>query len=204
MYYMKLVENITKDELKEISQLIGEAFVTNDLFYEFGDVRERRNLVLKYMEVYVKCVYASKALYKSEDGNGFIGLSYSDEKHFFPQLIMMIKLIQIIPFKVMKRFLKHVKEIADGNKQYTRSTYLEILMVCVKKECQGQGKAKELVDFAKKKALSRNVPLLFDTDMEAYAKMYQHLGCKLYNTKTALNGVTRYNLVWKGYDECSE
>lgn len=74
--------------LNDIKYLIEEAFVTNDLFYEFGDIKERRNLVLKYME--------------------------------------------------------------------------------------------------------------------AYAKMYQHLGCKLYNTKTALNGVTRYNLVWKGYDELYE
>lgn len=116
----------------------------------------------------------------------------------------MIKIIQIIPFKVMKRFIKQIKAIADGNKEYTTSTYLEVLMVCVRKEYQGQGKAKELVDFAKEKASSRNVPLLFGTDMEAYAKMYQHLGCKLYNTKTALNGVTRYNLVWKGYDELYE
>lgn len=201
---MILVENISLEELDEISYLIGEAFVNNDLFYEFGDIKERRNLVLKYMEAYVKCAYASKTLYKSDDGKGFIGLCYSDEKHYFLQLIMMIKIIQIIPFKVMKRFIKQIKAIADGNKEYTTSTYLEVLMVCVRKEYQGQGKAKELVDFAKEKASSRNVPLLLGTDMEAYAKMYQHLGCKLYNTKTALNGVTRYNLVWKGYDELYE
>ncbi len=57
---------------------------------------------------------------------------------------------------------------------------------------------KELVEFAKQKPVNRNVPLLFDTDMKDYAEMYQHLGCELYNTTTASNGVIRFNLVWNG------
>ena len=47
---------------------------------------------------------------------------------------------------------------------------------------------------------SRNVPLLFDTDMKDYSDMYQHFGCELYHKKTATNNVTRYNLVWEPYD----
>lgn len=194
---MKLVENISKEELKNISKIVGEPFVNNELFHEFGSLEERKSLVLKYMEAYVKCTYNLNALYQNNDGNSYIGLIYSDQKSALPQIKMMFTLIRIIPFRIMKRFLKHVKEIADGNKEYTKNTYLEVLMVCVGKENQGQGKAKELVDFAKHMADKRNVPLLFDTDMEEYAKMYQHLGCKLYNIKSASNGVTRYNLVWK-------
>ena len=56
---------------------------------------------------------------------------------------------------------------------------------------------KQGVEFAKEKADSAGVPLLFDTDMKAYAEMYQHFGCKLYNTVTADNGVTRYCLVYE-------
>lgn len=70
-------------------------------------------------------------------------------------------------------------------------------MICVSKQAQGKGKARELIDFAKEMAKSRNVPLLFNTDMKEYSDMYQHFGCKLYHKKTASNNVTRYNLVWK-------
>ena len=42
---MKLVENISKQKLKEISNLIGEAFVTNELFHEFGAVEGRRDVL---------------------------------------------------------------------------------------------------------------------------------------------------------------
>lgn len=79
-----LIENASKSELAEIKKMIGEAFVTNELFHEFGDINDRKE----------------------------------------------------------------------------------------------------------------RVPLLFDTDMERYAQIYQHYGCELYNQTLASNGVTRYSLVW--------
>ena len=56
---MKLVENISEKELNRIKRIIGEAFVTNELFHEFGDIEERRPLVMRYMSVYVNFVYES-------------------------------------------------------------------------------------------------------------------------------------------------
>jgi len=67
----------------------------------------------------------------------------------------------------------------------------------VDKEYQGKGYARYLVETAKRYAEKESVPLLFDTDMERYAQIYQHYGCELYNQVLASNGVTRYNLVWK-------
>lgn len=196
---MKLVENINKDELIKISKIVGEAFINNELFHEFGEIECRRPFVMKYMNEYVKCVYELKALYSNEDGTAFIGLSYSDKKKMIPQIKMIFTLLRIIPYKVNKRFLNHIKQISDGNKKYTVNTYLEVLFVCVSKEHQKEGKSKELVNFAKEMARKRRVPLLFDTDMEEYAKIYEHYGCKLYNKKTASNGVVRYNLVWNEF-----
>lgn len=197
---MKLVEDISKKELYDIAELIGEAFVTNELFHEFGSIEERRSIVMRYMHIYVDCAYESKTLYSNEERTAFIGLAYSDEKAFVPQIKMLLRLLFSISFKKLKKLMKFANEIADGNKQYTKGVYLETLMVCVKKEEQGKSLTRELVNFAKEMATKRNVPLLFDTDMEQYASMYQHYGCELYHTKTACNGVTRYNLVWKPED----
>lgn len=193
---MKLVENLSKEQLKEISSQIGEAFVTNDLFHEFGTINDRKELVLKYMDACVTCVYESKTLYCSDDHKGYIGLAYSDNKKMLPQIKMLFKLIWRLPFPITKKFLGHIKQIIHGNEAYTKNTYLEILMVCVRKEYQKQGVTRELFEFAQRKAKDRMVPMLVDTDMEDYAKIYQHYGCNLYNTITASNGITRYNLVW--------
>lgn len=194
---MKQVKALSKKELNEISEVIGEAFVTNELFHEFGPVDQRKEIVLRYMKPFVKCVYKSGQLYCSDDGDAFIGMAYSDEQPILPKLELLFVLLCRVPFGKLKKLLRYANQIGGGNREYTQHTYLEILMVCVKKDCQGKGLATQLVNYAKEMAAKRNVPVLFDTDMKAYTSMYQHLGCELYHTKTADNGVTRYNLVWK-------
>ena len=109
---------------------------------------------------------------------------------------MLIRLLKVIPFKTLKKYMSHVRQIADSNMKYATKPHIDILFVCVDKEYQGKGYARHLVEAAKKYAREESVPLLFDTDMERYAQIYQHYGCELYNQTLASNGVTRYNLVW--------
>ena len=194
---IKLLEEISKEELTEIKEMIGEAFVTNELFHEFGDIASRRELVLKYMDIYTDYVYESKALYVTEDHKGVIGLMHSKKAPWAPQLKMFFRLFRGIPYKVLKKYMTHIKQIADTNKQYASKPHVDTLFVCVDKKCQGKGYARHLVSFAMAYAKEKKVPLLFDTDMFEYAQIYQHFDCELYNRTTASNGITRYNLVWK-------
>ncbi|MBR1382582.1 MAG: GNAT family N-acetyltransferase [Ruminococcus sp.] len=194
---MKLAEGLSEKELKRIKYVIGDAFVTNELFHELGSTTERRQMVLKYMDAYVEYVYESKALYMTDDKKGFIGLMHSKEQAAKPMLKMLARIVWRLPYGKLKKMLGHISQIADENKQYAKEPHIDVLMVAVDKRAQGKGYARELVDFAKDMAKERSVPLLIDTDMQSYAEMYQHFGCELYNTKTADNGVTRYNLIWK-------
>lgn len=86
------------------------------------------------------------------------------------------------------------KQVLPSRKQYATKRHLNALFVCVDKDHQGKGVGASLVVFAEQQADSLGIPLLFDTDMPAYAELYQRLGCELYNTVTADNGVTRYSL----------
>lgn len=197
---MQLVEGLYKNELQRVSNLIGESFVSNELFHEFGNLNERKSLVLKYMDAYVHCLYESNYLFCSEDRKAFIGLAYSDEKKILPQIKLMFQLLFILHINKNKKFLNHIKQISKGNKRYSKDKYLEVLMVCVDNEYQGKGRVKELIDFAKEKASKRNLPLILDTNMERYANIYEHYGFTIYNKIRASNGVTRYNLVWNSAD----
>ena len=89
---IRKVEKISEEQLDKIRTLVGEAFVTNEMFHNWGTIDERREDVMKYLALYVDYVYQAGGL---------------------------------------------------------------------------------------------------------YAKMYQHLGCELYNTVKADNGVTRYSLCYK-------
>lgn len=191
------IENISNEKLNLIRRTVGEAFVTNELFHNWGTPDERREDVLTYMSLYVDYVYQSGELYANEDMTGFIGLEDSGNKTVMPQLRMLYRMFTKIKFSKIKSLLSFVKQIGNSNEKYVKNRHIDALMVCVNKDSQGKGIATELINFAKEMSDSSGLPLLFDTDMEEYAKMYRHFGCELYNTVTADNGVTRYSLCYK-------
>ena len=199
---IKKVENISSAQLERLRKTVGEAFVSNELFHNWGSETERRDDVLKYMSIYVDYVYRAGELYANEEMTGCIGLEDSAHAPVFPRIRMILRLFAAIPFKRLRSFLHFANQISRSNEQYAKQRHLDALMVCVDREHQGKGIASELIRFAKCKADELEMPLLFDTDMKDYADMYQHFGCKLYNTVTADNGVTRYSLCY--YKEDSQ
>ena len=194
---IKKVEHLSKEQLNWIRRTVGEAFVSNELFHNWGTETERREDVLKYMTIYVDFVFQAGELYANEDMTGFIALEDSEKKPVLLQLKMLIKMLVTLKASRIRSFLDFAKQISSANARYSKQRYIATQMVCVSKEHQGQGIATELIEFAKEMADAAGVPLLFDTDMKEYAEMYQHFGCKLYNSVTADNGVTRYCLVYE-------
>ena len=193
---IKKVENLSAKQLAQIRKTIGEAFVSNELFHNWGSQAERHDLVLQYMSIYVDYVYRTGALYANEDLTGFIGLEDSAHAPILPRIRMILKLLTTLPYRKIKSLLRFVKQISRSNERYAKQRHLDALMVCVDQAHRGEGIATALVGFAKEKAEALGIPLLFDTDMKDYAEMYQHFGCELYNTVTADNGVTRYSLCY--------
>ena len=192
------VKDLTDEQLDRIRKMIGEAFVTNELFHNWGTVEERREDVIRYMAIYVDCVYRSGELYSNEELTAFIGLEDSTSIPVCPKIKMILKMMTSIRFSKVKSLLNFAKQIERSNAKYAKQPHIDALMVCVDKDHQGEGLATELINFAKATADSKCVPLLFNTDMKDYSDMYQHFGCELYNTVTADNGVTRYSLVYNG------
>ena len=193
---IKKLQNITPKQLNNISNIIGEAFVTNEMFHNWGTIEERRDDVITYMSIYVDYVYHAGELYANEDMTGFIGLEDTARKPILLRLKMLFGMIIRLPFSRIRSLISFVKQIDKADNLFVNKRHIDTLMVCVKKDHQGQGIATELVEFAKRKAKINKIPLLFHTDMPSYAEMYKHLGCRLYNEVTADNGVTRYCLCY--------
>lgn len=190
------VEHLSAEQLNKVQVIVGEAFVSNELFHNWGSEDERRDDVMRYMELYVDYVYKAGELYSNEDMTGFIGLEYSSHAPVVGRIRMILKMMCKINRVRVRSLLRFSKQISCTNEMYARKKHIDTLFVCVKKEYQGRGIAGELINYAKSRADQAGLPLLFDTDMKEYADMYQHLGCKLYNSVTADNGVTRYSLCY--------
>lgn len=193
---IKKLKNITPEQLNNISKSIGEAFVTNEMFHNWGSIEERCDDVITYMSIYVDYVYHAGELYANEDMTGFIGLEDTARKPILLRLKMLLRMIIRLRFSRIRSLISFVKQIDKADNLFVNKRHIDTLMVCVKKDHQGQGIATELVEFAKRKAKINKIPLLFHTDMPSYAEMYEHLGCRLYNEVTADNGVTRYCLCY--------
>ena len=193
---IRRAENLSKEQLDSIRRMVGEAFVSNELFHNWGTKEERREDVLKYMSLYVDYVYRSGELYVNDDLTGFIGLEDSAHSPKLRLLVMLIKMYFRIGSSRIKSLLQYADQLSGANGEYAKQRHIDALMVCVDKKHQGKGIASELVAYAKKMSDEKHLPLLFDTDMKAYADIYAHLGCKLYNTITADNGVSRYCLCY--------
>ena len=189
---IKKLQNITPEQLNNISNIIGEAFVTNEMFRNWGTLEERHDDVITYMSIYVDYVYHAGELYSNEDMTGFIGLEDTARKPILLRIKMIIKMLIRLRFSRIRSLMNFVKQIDKADNLFVNKRHIDTLMVCVKKDHQGKGIASELVNYAKRKAKINGIPLLFHTDMSSYAKMYEHLGCRLYNKVTADNGVTRY------------
>lgn len=194
---IRKVDSISKEQRKRLHKMVGEAFVANELFHNWGSVSERREDVKKYMSLYVDYVYRAGELYANEDFTGLIGLEDSANMNRLPKIRILIGMLVRIRFSKLKDIVWYARQVGSSNEKYAKGRHIDVLMVCVDKECQGHGIASELVAYAKDMSDGLGLPLLFDTDMKEYARMYQHLGCKLYNTVTADNGVTRYSLCYK-------
>lgn len=190
------LKNITPQQLNNVSNIIGEAFVTNEMFHNWGAIEERHDDVITYMSIYVDYVYHAGELYSNEDMTGFIGLEDTARKPIFLRIKMLFRMIRRLPFSRIRSLMNFVKQIDKADDLFVNKRHIDTLMVCVEKQHQGKGIATELINFAKRKAKIENIPLLFHTDMDSYAEMYKHHGCKLYNKVTADNGVTRYCLCY--------
>ncbi|MCR5460780.1 MAG: GNAT family N-acetyltransferase [Acetatifactor sp.] len=143
------VERISEEKLDKIRKTVGEAFVTNELFHNWGSVEERREDVMKYMALYVDYVYQAGELYANEDFTGFIGLEDSGNAPKLPQVRMLFRMLTNIRFSKLKSLMGFAKQIGSSNAKYSKKRHLDALMVCVDKERQGQGIASELVTYAK-------------------------------------------------------
>ena len=184
------LQGLNEEQLREISRQIADAFY--DYAYNEADlglikyITSRENM-FTYMHAIVRAAYRSGVLYTTSDRReGYLMLSGEGAGGaigFMDGMKMIAAEKNALGgFRNMKKFIDAC--FSDGGSIETRMRkqkrkFLRIEMLVVRKEFQGQGYMRQMMDYAYALADKRKVPVILDTDDRNKASRYEHLGMKL-------------------------
>lgn len=96
--------------------------------------------------------------------------------------------------------IQFLKRIAKGGTTYEdtlkkkKIPYMNLAMLVVRKEYQGQGYMRQLMEMVYEIADEKNLAVILDTDAEDKVERYEHLGMELVKTRDLGEGVFLYDL----------
>ena len=192
------LQGLNEEQLREISRQIADAFY--DYTYNEADlglikyITSRENM-FTYMHAIVRAAYRSGVLYTTSDRReGYLMLSGEGAGGaigFMDGMKMIAAEKNALGgFRNMKKFIDAC--FSDGGSIETRMRkqkrkFLRIEMLVVRKEFQGQGYMRQMMDYAYALADKRKVPVILDTDDRDKASRYEHLGMKLDRVRSCVD-----------------
>lgn len=196
---MVRIKELSEKEIEEI----GEAFA--DYSYADGEdgmcyLYDSRDSVKDYICGYVRAMLAGGCLYStSEKHEAFIAYRYSKDNLPLSTGIILLKAIfSTLGFKGAAAMLKAMK---SGGESYEttikkmKKPYVFVGLVAVRKQYQGQGYMRKVLDIAYEEGRKRNCPVLLETDAVLKRDKYVHLGMKNVRTRKLSDSSYLYDLV---------
>ena len=203
---MMKLQGLSYGQVQEISRQISDAFF--DYTYNEDDTGliqfiPSREAMFIYIDAIVQAAYKSGVLYTTSDRHeGYLMLSGEGAGGRIG-LIDGIRMIvaekeALGGFRNMKKFIGAC--FADGGTIETRMRkekrkFLRIEMLVVRKEYQGQGYMRQMMEYTYRLADEKRVSLILDTDDKDKAARYGHLGMRLDRIRNCGKRFHMYDLI---------
>lgn len=202
------VTNLSENEIEQICREIGDSFYDHaygrkkDGTTEYGlrKLLDSREKMYQHMKACFLAGYESGCLYStSSRGEGYILVTCKGQDLSFQSGIRMIRAI-VKNLGGLRGGIQFLKRIAKGGTTYEdtlkkkKIPYMNLAMLVVRKEYQGQGYMRQLMEMVYEIADEKNLAVILDTDAEDKVERYEHLGMKLVKTRDLGEGVFLYDL----------
>ena len=202
------VTNLSENEIEQICREIGDSFYDHaygrkkDGTTEYGlrKLLDSREKMYQHMKACFLAGYESGCLYStSSRGEGYILVTCKGQDLSFQSGIRMIRAI-VKNLGGLRGGIHFVRRIAKGGKTYEdelkkkKIPYANLAMLVVRKEYQGQGYMRQLMEMVYEIADEKNLAVILDTDAEDKVERYEHLGMELVKTRDLGEGVFLYDL----------
>ena len=185
------LENLSKTDLQNIANTIAESFLCED-----GMITRSLNLqeASAYFDIMISEAYRVNGLYAtSEKQEGYCIYWHKGKgPSTWREILAFFTYMKRIP--MYKLVVSH-HDWTDYEMQFqNEKDYLDVYLVVVRKEYQGQGffrkMMEELMDIARKD----HVIMILDTDSELKAQKYMHVGMEVVTKKVLESGLHMYTL----------
>ena len=202
------VTNLSENEIEQICREIGDSFYDHaygrkkDGTTEYGlrKLLDSREKMYQHMKACFLAGYESGCLYStSSRGEGYILVTCKGQDLSFQSGIRMIRAI-VKNLGGLRGGIQFLKRIAKGGTTYEdtlkkkKIPYMKLAMLVVRKEYQGQGYMRQLMEMVYEIADEKNLAVILDTDAEDKVERYEHLGMELVKTRDLGEGVFLYDL----------
>lgn len=202
------VTNLSENEIEQICREIGDSFYDHaygrkkDGTTEYGlrKLLDSREKMYQHMKACFLAGYESGCLYStSSRGEGYILVTCKGQDLSFQSGIRMIRAI-VKNLGGLRGGIQFVRRIAKGGTTYEdtlkkkKIPYMNLAMLVVQKEYQGQGYMRQLMEMLYQIADEKNLAVILETDAENKVERYEHLGMELVKTRDLGEGVFLYDL----------
>ena len=193
---------LTDAEMREFAEVFA--------YYDYGDDEigmvpyypgypDRTSLV-NYLVAMIKTASEYNGVYATSDNKEGI-IILTDTTHPYPGIAMIKMMWRMMRALGFKNFSDIIKKFQAGGasleKTYrdSKKQFVQIELLAVKKEYQGKGFMRPLVETAFEVAKEGNLPVIVSTDAMLKKDKYEHIGMKHVNTRTLGENSFMYDLV---------
>ncbi|MBR6328223.1 MAG: GNAT family N-acetyltransferase [Lachnospiraceae bacterium] len=193
---------LTDAEMKEFAEVFA--------YYDYGDEEigmvpyypgypDRTSLV-NYLIAMIKTANEYNGIYATSDSKEGI-LILTDTTHPYPGMTMLKMVWRMARALGFRNFSDIIKKFQAGGasleKTYrdSKKQFVQIELLAVKKEYQGKGFMRPLVETAFEVADQGNLPVIVSTDAKLKKDKYEHIGMKLVNIRSLGENSFMYDLV---------
>jgi len=159
-----------------------------------------RTRLVNYLKVMINTANKLGAIYTTGDNNEGI-IIITNTKHPFPgsavfgMMFGMVKALGIKGFKdIMKKFQAGGMSLENKYRK-EKKDFVQVELLAIKKEYQGKGFMRPLVETAFEIADKDRLPVIISTDAELKKDKYVHLGMSLVNVRDIAEGSHMYDMV---------
>lgn len=195
------VRSMTEEEINDVAEAFADySYGENErgLVYLFPN----RDKLIAYLKVILRIGLKAGMVYTcSSKREGFIAITDTTKPIPMRLMIQMFtEMIKALGLRGFVNFSKHCQ--SDGGSiemklRKEKKDFIQVEMLAVRKQFQGQGHMRALIENAFELADKKGLPCIVVTDAELKKNKYAHLGMELINTRKVDEGAYLYDLMRK-------